>query len=100
MTLKIAITGQDGFIGYHLYNTIKYRFPSFKLVNFKKLITFENTVPEITGQIHLDEFLVDPFLSSQSNESKPFYIQDSIDLNLLVKVKKLTYKAFNSKNDD
>ena len=69
-----------------------------KLVNFKKLITFENTVPEITGQIHLDEFLVDPFLSSQSNESKPFYVQDSIDLNLLVKVKKLTYKSFNSKN--
>ena len=34
--MKIAITGQDGFIGYHLYNTIKYRFPSFKLVNFKK----------------------------------------------------------------
>ena len=69
-----------------------------KLLNFKKLITFENSIPKITGQIQLDEFLVDPFSSSNSNESNQFYVQDSIDLKLLVKVKKLTYKSFDSKN--
>jgi UDP-2-acetamido-2,6-beta-L-arabino-hexul-4-ose reductase len=34
--LKIAITGQEGFIGYHLYNTLKYSFSEYELLDFRK----------------------------------------------------------------
>ena len=34
--MKIGITGQDGFIGYHLSQTIKYKFEKYKIVPFEK----------------------------------------------------------------
>jgi len=34
--LKLAITGQDGFIGFHLYNTIKIKCPEIEIVKFQK----------------------------------------------------------------
>jgi UDP-2-acetamido-2,6-beta-L-arabino-hexul-4-ose reductase len=33
--LKIAITGQDGFIGYHLYNSLAFIHQSYKVLDFK-----------------------------------------------------------------
>jgi UDP-2-acetamido-2,6-beta-L-arabino-hexul-4-ose reductase len=40
--VKIGITGQSGFIGYHLSNTIKYKFEKYVLVPFHKSY-FEDT---------------------------------------------------------
>ena len=34
--MKVLITGSEGFIGYHLYNSIKYKFQDLTLLNFKK----------------------------------------------------------------
>ena len=34
--MKIGITGQDGFIGYHLSQTIKYKFEKYKIVPFER----------------------------------------------------------------
>lgn len=34
--MRIIITGQEGFIGYHLYNSLKYRYPKLKLIDFRK----------------------------------------------------------------
>jgi len=34
--LKIGITGQDGFIGYHLSQTIKYKFEEYEIVPFER----------------------------------------------------------------
>lgn len=34
--MKIGITGQNGFIGYHLSQTIKYKFEKFKIIPFEK----------------------------------------------------------------
>ena len=34
--MKILITGQNGFLGYHLYNTIKYKYPNYQLLEFNK----------------------------------------------------------------
>ncbi len=34
--MKLAITGQDGFIGFHLYNTIKFKCPDIEVLDFKK----------------------------------------------------------------
>lgn len=39
--MKIAVTGQDGFIGYHLYNTLKFTYQSFKVIDFRKNL-FQN----------------------------------------------------------
>lgn len=36
--MKIGITGQDGFIGYHLSQTIKYKFEKYRIVPFKREI--------------------------------------------------------------
>jgi UDP-2-acetamido-2,6-beta-L-arabino-hexul-4-ose reductase len=49
--LKIGITGQDGFIGYHLSQTIKYKFEKYTIVPFKR---------EILG----NSKLLDSFVSS------------------------------------
>ncbi len=34
--MKLTITGQDGFIGYHLYNTIKFQNPEIEIIDFNK----------------------------------------------------------------
>ena len=34
--MKVGITGQDGFIGYHLSQTIKYKFEKYKIVPFER----------------------------------------------------------------
>ena len=34
--MRIIITGQEGFIGYHLFNSLKYRYPELKLIDFKR----------------------------------------------------------------
>lgn len=34
--MKVTITGQDGFIGFHLYNSIKYKYPKIDLIDFRK----------------------------------------------------------------
>ena len=39
--MKLAITGQNGFIGFHLYNTIKIKCPEIEIINFQKNF-FEN----------------------------------------------------------
>ena len=31
--MKLAITGQNGFIGFHLYNTIKIKCPEIEIIN-------------------------------------------------------------------
>lgn len=49
--MKIGITGQDGFIGYHLSQTIKYKFEKYTIVPFKR---------EILG----NSKLLDSFVSS------------------------------------
>ena len=40
--MKLAITGQDGFIGYHLYNSIKYKRDDIEIIEFDKNF-FKNT---------------------------------------------------------
>ena len=47
--MKLAITGQNGFIGSHLYNTIKFQYPDLKIIDF------ENTFFE--DEIKIDEVL-------------------------------------------
>jgi UDP-2-acetamido-2,6-beta-L-arabino-hexul-4-ose reductase len=44
--LKIGITGQDGFIGYHLSQTIKYKFEKYKIVPFEREILENNKLLE------------------------------------------------------
>ena len=34
--MKVGITGQSGFIGWHLYQTLRFKFKNFKLIDFKK----------------------------------------------------------------
>ena len=44
--MKIGITGQDGFIGYHLSQTIKYKFEKYKIVPFEREILEDNKLLE------------------------------------------------------
>ena len=34
--MKVTITGQEGFIGYHLYNSIKYKLQDIQIIDFNK----------------------------------------------------------------
>jgi UDP-2-acetamido-2,6-beta-L-arabino-hexul-4-ose reductase len=48
--LRIGITGQNGFIGYHLTQTIKYQYGDYKLVPFQKsFFQEENTLAEFVS---------------------------------------------------
>ena len=52
--MKITITGQEGFIGYHLKNTLKYKYPSFELLDFeKKLFNDTKRLDEIISSVDL-----------------------------------------------
>ena len=69
------------------------------IVNFKKLLTLENSIPKIHAQVHLDQLLVDPFLSNENNnETNLFSIQDSVDLKISLNVKRVIYNSFKAKN--
>ena len=55
---KIGITGQSGFIGTHLYNTLKYQFSDFRNIPFKKtyfdnLLKLNDFVSKCDVIIHL-----------------------------------------------
>lgn len=55
--MKLAVTGQDGFIGYHLYHNLKFS-GSYKILDFKKSyfddpIKLDNLISRIDVIIHL-----------------------------------------------
>ena len=39
MSLKIGVTGGNGFLGYHIINTIKYTTPDFKVIDLQRTLT-------------------------------------------------------------
>ena len=41
--MKVAITGKEGFIGYHLYNTILYSQINLKIVDFPKKLFYDES---------------------------------------------------------
>ena len=56
--MKLAITGQEGFIGYHLYNTLKYKHPYHEILDFKKSLfkdvkALDSLVSNLDVIIHL-----------------------------------------------
>ena len=36
--MRLAITGQNGFIGYHLYNTLRFKYPNYQIIKFKRML--------------------------------------------------------------
>ena len=74
--MKVTITGQDGFIGYHLYNHIKYKSKDLSLLDFQKFFfeskeNIDNIISQADIIIHLaglnrsndDDFLYNQNLS-------------------------------------
>lgn len=56
--MKILITGQEGFIGYHLYNTIRFNLPDVKIIDFHKKLfetqyDLDKTLSRVDIIIHL-----------------------------------------------
>ncbi len=52
--MKILITGQEGFIGYHLYNTIKFSLPDIEIINFeKKLFQTQNDLDKTLSRVDI-----------------------------------------------
>lgn len=56
--MKVAITGQEGFIGYHLYNSIKYKLTDIKVIDFnRKFFKDESQIDNVISKsdiiIHL-----------------------------------------------
>ena len=41
--MKVAVTGKEGFIGYHLYNTILYSQVDLKIVDFPKKLFYDES---------------------------------------------------------
>ena len=89
--MKITITGQEGFIGYHLYNTLKYKHPSFELLDFKKK-SFNDTgrLDEIISSVDLIVHLAGVNRSENQNDilDKNLYLTQQ----LLDSIKELNLK--------
>ena len=52
--MKLTITGQDGFIGYHLYNNIKYKRPDIEILDFKKDFFLNDTkIDQILSEVDI-----------------------------------------------
>ena len=90
--MKITITGQEGFIGYHLYNTLKYKYPSFELLDFKKK-SFNDTsiLDEIISSVDLIVHLAGVNRSENQNDilDKNLYLTQQ----LLDSIKRTKFKG-------
>ncbi len=56
--MKLTITGQEGFIGYHLYNTIKFKNPEIEIIDFNKDFfkndpKIDQVIKEVDTIVHL-----------------------------------------------
>ena len=87
MKLKIGITGQNGFIGWHLSNSIKYIFANtFEIITFKKsffedkekLIRFVNKSDVIIHLAGVNKASKEEKVYEE-NKKISFYLKDAID---------------------
>ena len=50
--MKVAVTGKEGFIGYHLYNTILYSQVDLKIVDFPKNSFMMNQLDKLIKSVY------------------------------------------------
>ena len=72
--MKLAITGQDGFIGYHLYNSVKYKRTDIQLIDFNK--HFFESEKDIDSTIEKADIIVHLAGLNRSNDQKLLYDQN------------------------
>ncbi len=54
--MRILITGQEGFIGYHLSNNIQFNYPDYQILDYNK--SFFNSEPELTNSISNSDIII------------------------------------------
>jgi UDP-2-acetamido-2,6-beta-L-arabino-hexul-4-ose reductase len=80
--LKIGITGQNGFIGYHLTQTIKYKYSDYTLVPFQKsFFEKENSLIEFVSSCDVIVHLAGVNRAQTDEE----VYDDNIKLNIVLK---------------
>ena len=80
--MKIGITGQDGFIGYHLSQTIKYKFEQFKIVPFDR--TFLGNSKLLDSFVSSCDVIVHLAGINRANSNEEVY-NSNIQINIALK---------------
>ena len=80
--MKIGITGQDGFIGYHLSQTIKYKFEKYKIAPFDR--SFLESSKLLNSFVSSCDVIVHLAGVNRANSDKEVY-NSNIQINIALK---------------
>ncbi len=90
--MKVTITGQEGFIGYHLYNTIKYKHQEIQLIDFKK--DFFNNENKIDKVFNHSDIIIHLAGINRSEDQDYLYSQNIIlGEKLIHSIKRTNFKG-------
>jgi len=90
--LKVTITGQDGFIGYHLYNHIKYKSKDLSLLDFQKF--FFESKENIDNIISQADIIIHLAGLNRSNDDDFLYNQNLSLTNAIIdSIKRVNFKG-------
>ena len=69
-----------------------------ELKNFRQLVTSSAKIPILMGRVEIGDLNFDDFTSSEDEDSSMFEIDESVNLNFDVGIKKAKYDKFRAKN--
>ena len=90
--MKVGITGQSGFIGWHLYQTIRFKFKDFKLIDFKKEFFYNSN--DLDQFVSMCDVIIHLAGLNRFNDGKKLY-KENINLAsyLLESIKRTDFKG-------
>ncbi len=92
MSLKIGVTGGNGFLGYHIINTIKYTIPDFKVINLQRTSFNSNKkIDEFTSACDIIIHLA--AVNRDLEKSKIMSVNIELAKNLISSIKRTSFSG-------
>ncbi len=90
--MKVTITGQEGFIGYHLYNSIKYQLEDIQIINFnKELFSNDNKIDKVI----IESDIIIHLAGINRSEDQNYLYNENINLGekLICSIKRTNFRG-------
>ena len=91
MSLKIGVTGGNGFLGYHIINTIKYTTPDFKVIDLQRTSLTRIKIDEFTSACDIIIHLA--AVNRDLEKSKIMSVNIELAKNLISSIKRTSFSG-------